>query len=127
MPNRVAVSGKELIQMSQFKTTSLNVGHRKKRQGHFYKLSGAARGQVLVLATMVIVVLVGMVALATDLGILWSERRQMQSATDAAAIAAVSALRSSGNVTSAARNVASLNGFTNGANSTTVTVNNPPA
>jgi Flp pilus assembly protein TadG len=127
MPTRVAASGKELIQMSQFKTPSLNVGHRRKRQGHLYKLSGAARGQVLVLATMLIVVLVGMVALATDLGILWSERRQMQSATDAAAIAAVSALRSSGSVTSAARNVASLNGFTNGANNTTVTVNNPPA
>jgi len=113
--------------MSQFKTPCPNGGHRRKRQAHFYKLSGAARGQVLVLATMVIVVLVGMIALATDLGILWSERRQMQSATDAAAIAAVSALRSSGSVTSAARNVASLNGFTNGVNNTTVTVNNPPA
>jgi hypothetical protein len=76
---------------------------------------------------MVIVVLVGMVALATDVGILWSDRRQMQLAADAAAIAGVSALRSSGDVTSAARNVASLDGFTNSVNNTTVTVNNPPA
>jgi Flp pilus assembly protein TadG len=85
-----------------------------------------ARGQVLLLTAMAIVVLIGFVALATDTGILWSQRRQMQTAADAAAIAGVSALRNKTSISSAASNVASLNGFRNGVNSTTVTVNNPP-
>jgi Flp pilus assembly protein TadG len=85
------------------------------------------RGQILVIVAMLMAVLVGFVALATDVGLLWSERRQMQTATDAAAIAAATALRSAASISSAARNVASINGFTNGTNSATVTVNNPPA
>jgi uncharacterized membrane protein len=85
-----------------------------------------ARGQVLLLTAMAIMVLIGFVALATDTGILWSQRRQMQTATDAAAIAGVSALRNKTSISSAASNVASLNGFTNGVNSATVIVNNPP-
>src|SRR5271170_1464698 len=88
---------------------------------------GLSRGQVMVLSAIAMVALMGMVAVATDIGLLWSERRQMQTATDAAAIAAATALRNDTNVTSAADNVASLNGFTNGAKSATITVNNPPA
>ena len=76
---------------------------------------------------MLLITLIGFVALSTDVGLLWTERRQMQTATDAAAIAAATALRSSASVTAAADNVASLNGFTNGTNSTTITVTNPPA
>jgi len=76
---------------------------------------------------MVIIVLVGFVALATDVGLLWSERRQMQTATDAAAVAGATALRNRAGIASAANNIASLNGFTNGVKSATVTVNNPPA
>ncbi len=76
---------------------------------------------------MLLITLIGFVALSTDVGLLWTERRQMQTATDAAAIAAATALRSSTSVTAAADNVASLNGFTNGTNSTTITVSNPPA
>src|ERR1700722_512553 len=105
----------------------VNAADAGSKRQNFRQFNSAASGQVLLLATMVIVVLVGMVALATDIGILWSERRQMQLAADAAAIAGVSALRNSANVTSAARNVASLDGFTNSVNNTTVTVNNPPA
>ena len=85
-----------------------------------------SRGQVLLLAAMAMVVLIGFVALATDVGLLLSERRQMQTAADAAAVAASSALRNSQNYVSAADEVASLNGFANGTNSATVTVNNPP-
>ncbi len=114
--------------MSQFHTSrGQNAGDANGLRSQSRKISGIARGQVLVLAAMVIVVLIGMVALATDMGILWSERRQMQTATDAAAIAGVSALRSSSDVTAAARNVATLNGFTNGVNNATITVNHPPA
>lgn len=73
------------------------------------------------------VVLIGFVALATDVGLLWSERRHMQTAADAAAIAGATALRNSESITPSADNVASLNGFTNGTNSATITVNNPPS
>jgi Putative Flp pilus-assembly TadE/G-like len=78
------------------------------------------------LAAMAMVVIVGFVALATDVGLLWSKRRQMQTAADAAAVAGMMALRNSASITSAANTVATLNGFTNGANSAIVTVNNPP-
>lgn len=88
---------------------------------------GMARGQVLVLTAIVMVVLIEFAALATDLGFLWTKRRQMQTATDAAAIAGVTALRNNASITSAVNGVASLNGFTNGINNATVTVNNPPS
>jgi hypothetical protein len=87
---------------------------------------GGARGQLLVLTALAMVALMGFVALATDVGMLRSERRQMQTAADAAAIAGATALRNRTSVASAANNVASINGFTNGTNSAIITVNNPP-
>jgi hypothetical protein len=101
-----------------------HVGGQLIKPGNFPRF---VRGQVLLLSAMTIVVLLGFVALATDVGLLWNDRRQMQTATDAAAIAGVSALRSKGSITSAASEVATLNGFTNGVNSASVTTNSPPA
>ncbi|MBF6560414.1 MAG: hypothetical protein IVW56_09005 [Candidatus Binataceae bacterium] len=72
------------------------------------------------------VVLIGFVALATDVGVMWSERRHMQTAADAAAVAAATALRNRQSTSPAADNVAALNGFTNGGSGVTITVNNPP-
>ena len=85
------------------------------------------QGQVLVLATIAMFVFIGSVALAADVGFLWTDRRHMQTAADAAAIAAARALRNSQSVTSAADSVAGLDGFTNGTNGAVVTVNNPPS
>ncbi|MGD0117573.1 MAG: pilus assembly protein TadG-related protein [Candidatus Binatus sp.] len=114
--------------MSQFDSSNgFNERSIKVAATRPYNLRGLAHGQVLVLTVMLLITLLGFVSLATDMGLLWSERRQMQTATDAAAIAAATALRSAGNITSAANNVASLNGFTNGTNSATITVSNPPA
>jgi hypothetical protein len=79
------------------------------------------------MAAMTMVAIIGFVALSTDVGLLSSTRRRMQTAADAAAVAGLTALRNSASVASAANNVATLNGFTSGANSATVTVNNPPA
>jgi hypothetical protein len=108
------------------KSQYLDCGDLRERAAAQRTSAGFAQGQVLLLTAMAIVVLVGFVALATDVGILWSERRQMQTAADAAAIAGVSALRNKTNISSAARNVATLNGFADGVNSATITVNNPP-
>jgi uncharacterized membrane protein len=91
------------------------------------KSSGSRSGQILVLATMAMVVLMGFLALTVDVGQFWSLRRDMQTAADAAATAGAIALRLKQDATAAAQSVTALNGFSNGKNSITVTVNNPPA
>jgi hypothetical protein len=86
----------------------------KRRQGQ--------SGQALVAATFGLVVLLGAAGLAVDLGYLRYQRRLQQSAADSAAIAGA-AESAAGNATTAAREDASLNGFTNGVNHVTVNVN----
>ena len=88
---------------------------------------GAASGQVLLLVTIAIAVMIGFAALAVDVGLLWTERRHMQTAADAAAIAAATAMRNSSDLTTAADDVAALNGFVADGNGVTITVNNPPS
>jgi Flp pilus assembly protein TadG len=112
--------------MSQSNTGRGSKGGLAKSVAGLYLARPSNRGQVLMLTAMAIVVLVGFVALATDVGLLWNERRQMQTATDAAAVAGATALRNRAGIASAVNNVASLNGFTNGVKSASITVNNPP-
>jgi hypothetical protein len=50
----------------------------------------------------------------------------MQTAADAAAVAAAAALTDGDNVTTAGINAATLNSFINGSDNVTVTINNPP-
>ena len=57
---------------------------------------GDERGQTLVYVAVAIVVLLGFVALATDTGLAYVERRQMQNAADAGALAAISVLARGG-------------------------------
>jgi Flp pilus assembly protein TadG len=70
--------------------------------------------------------MLGLVGFSVDVGTLLRAKRVMQSAADSAAIAGAAEL-SFGDVTAAARADAALNGVTNGASGTTVTVNNGPA
>ena len=80
-----------------------------------------------------LVAVIGCVALAVDVGTLWTQRREMQAAADAAAVAGDLEIYS-GNasdsatalITTAARTDSAKNGFTNGVNGATVTVNAPP-
>jgi len=83
-------------------------------------------GQVMLLVAISLVVLLGLAGLATDAGILWTEKRQMQSAVDAAAVAGVLAVDRSSDVTAAAKMDAGVNGFTDGTSGVVLTVNNPP-
>ncbi len=69
--------------------------------------------------------LLAFMALAVDVGFLRYEKRLLQTAADAAAIAGAAEL-SYGDVTSAAKADSAANGFTNGSNGVVVTVNNPP-
>ena len=82
-------------------------------------------GQILFLATIAMVVLLGFSALAVDVGLLYSTRRRMQMAADGAAIAGATALRDGQNYAKAANDVASFNGFTNSQNKVTVAVSEP--
>jgi hypothetical protein len=87
----------------------------------------AESGQVLSLTVISMAVLIGFVALSVDVGLLWSERRHMQTAADAAAVAGATALRLGNDVTTAADDVSALNGFPDGSAGVSVTVNDPPA
>jgi Flp pilus assembly protein TadG len=81
------------------------------------------RGQAAVFIALVMgFVLVGCLALAVDVSMLFREKRVAQAASDSAAIAAAEE-QSYGNATAAAKAMASLHGFA----ASTVTVNNPPA
>lgn len=92
------------------------------------KSLGNENGQTLVFATISLTALLGFAAMATDIGVQLRDRRMAQTAADAAAIAAASALDAGGNeaaATAAGQRDASLNGFTNNSNGTVVTINTP--
>jgi len=94
-------------------------------------------GQVMVLAAGAMLLVIGMAALAVDVGSLYATRRNMQTAADAAAIAGANALEtncgtnagctceSQSSCTSAAQDLATFNGFANGTNSISVAVKTP--
>ncbi len=85
----------------------------------------------MVLAAGAMLLIIGMAALAVDVGSLYATRRNMQTAADAAAVAGANALEttcgtnsgctceSESVCTSAAQDVATLNGYTGGTNNVT--------
>lgn len=86
-------------------------------------------GQALVLTAGSMLVLMGFLAFATDVSVLFHDRREMQTAADAAAAAAAVEQFDGGTdaqITAAADSAAANNGFTDGSNGVTVTVHNPP-
>src|SRR5260370_12365273 len=94
-------------------------------------------GQVVVLAAGATLLIIGMAALAVDVGFLYATRRNMQTAADAAAVAGSNALETTCNTNpgctcesesvckSAARDVAKFNGYADDTNGLSVTVNTP--
>src|SRR5580658_2102604 len=87
-----------------------------------------ADGQITVVLALALVGLLMLGGLVMDIGYMQNDRRRMQSAADSAAVAGEREIVADNTlgVSSAAQNDASLNGFTNGAASVTVEVNNPP-
>jgi len=89
----------------------------------------------MVLFTIALVVMMSFAALASDIGLMWRVKLQMQGAADAAAVAGADALLAggSGAPSTAAQALSSTNGFTDGSptswssHNVSVTVNNPPA
>lgn len=97
-----------------------------------------SRGQIIVLMALATAVLSAFAALAIDVGNLWTTKRLMQTAADAAAIAGADAIldgatSGSSTVVSAAQSASTQNGFTDGSgtikssSAVAVAVNNPPA
>lgn len=95
----------------------------------FWRGGAGESGQAVVLIAIVFLGLMMAIGLAVDAGQLYSARRTMQEAADAAAYAGAVVRYQQGSVATAyaaAVNDAALNGFTNGINGFTVTVNVPP-
>lgn len=91
-------------------------------------LPSSRRGSVALPVALMLVVLLGFVALGTEVGVLLMTSRQMQSAADSAALAAAVA-KSKGYPVAFADDafaVARAAGFVSGEADTTVAVNNPP-
>lgn len=86
-------------------------------------------GGVLIIAALSMTALLGFLALATDVGVLFRTRRNVQIAADAAAVAGSVNYLHNGSVSSAiaaAKSASSSNGITDGASGAVVTVNIPP-
>jgi hypothetical protein len=97
----------------------------RKRNQHRNK---SEKGSILMLGAVTMLVLVAFMGLALDASYMHFHRRTMQTAADAGAYAgALEKLRGTSNESAAAKNDTSLNGFTDGTDNVTVTVNNPPA
>ena len=101
--------------------------------------SSGQRGQALAITTMFLTALIGFCGFAIDMGVMRYQKRLLQSAADAAAIAGASNL-SNGGVTAGAQTAAGANGFaytstqlsdctasTASVGTVCVVVNNPPS
>jgi hypothetical protein len=82
-------------------------------------------GQALAVVALSLVVMIGAVGLAIDMGYLRYAKRRLQTAADSAAIAGASELKD-GNYQTAALNDSKSNGFENGVDGVTVSAFNPP-
>lgn len=87
------------------------------------------RGFVLITTVLSIVVLLAFLGLAVDVGYLEFVKTRMQTAADAAALGGTQEFTMNGaaNVVAVAKSDAARNGFTDGQNSVTIAVHNPPA
>lgn len=89
------------------------------------KILNSESGQVMVTGVLCIGLLMGFTAMAIDVGLLYRAKRIMQIAADAGAVDGAAELPI-GDWSAAGQAGAALNGFSNGVNGATVTVNNPP-
>lgn len=108
------------------------------------KVQHRERGQMLIMTAIELSLLIGFLALAADVGVLFHSKRHMQAAADAAATAgALQAMNDPANTDTslnsaqrqatvaadaiaAAQSAAASNGYTNGQDGVVVTINTPP-
>jgi Putative Flp pilus-assembly TadE/G-like len=87
------------------------------------------KGAVLPLFALAMLTMLGMMGLALDFGNFYLQKRHMQSAADAGALAGAAEIYRNrmGSVTGSALSATASNGFTHGSDGVAVTVNRPPA
>jgi hypothetical protein len=81
---------------------------------------------VIVLVCVSLVAIMGMIGVVTDFSFMQHQKNMMQTAADSAAMAGSEEL-SYGDMVAAGKADAAVNGYTDGASSVTVTINNPPS
>ncbi len=91
-----------------------------------HAVAASASGQVMVLVCVSIVAIMGMIAVVTDFSFMQDQKNMMQTAADSAAMAGAEELNY-GDLVAAGQADAASNGYTNGASSVTVAINNPPS
>jgi putative Flp pilus-assembly TadE/G-like protein len=97
------------------------VNHRRDRRNR-------EKGSILMLGAVAIFVVMAFAGLALDASYMYFHKRAMQTAADAGAYSgALELLRGNTDTTTAAKTDTALNGFTDGSDNVTVTVNSPPA
>jgi hypothetical protein len=85
------------------------------------------KGSILMLGALTIIAVTAFMGLALDASYMYFHKRTMQTAADAGAYAgALEKMRNTTNEAAAAKNDTALNGFTDGTDNVSVTVNNPP-
>src|SRR5439155_26549424 len=85
-------------------------------------------GSVIALTAVMMTVFFGVMGLAIEVAAIYSVKRKMQTAADAGAkTGAIEIWNSTGNWETEARRDATANGYTNGVDGATVTVNKPPS
>jgi Flp pilus assembly protein TadG len=85
-------------------------------------------GQALIISALCMTCLIGFVALAADVGVMFRQKRMAQTAADAAAVAgALEITYNLGSIANAGQAAAVQNGFTDGSNGATVIVRQGPA
>jgi Flp pilus assembly protein TadG len=107
---------------------SAGVMHRAWR--FFRRLSRDQHGSIAILAALSLVIVLAFAGLGVDAALWMRTKNNAQSAADAAAGAvasAVVAINPASRLTAEANAAAAANGFQNGINGVTVTMNNPPA
>ena len=97
---------------------------QRQRRGTLLNAAGDDRGQTLVQVALMLVVLLGFAALAIDGGLVYAERRHMQNAADAGALAGARELCISGSETLAEERARTYTVTQNGAATADVTIDN---
>ncbi len=93
------------------------------------KILRQEEGQTLVLTALCMTAMLGFLALAIDVGVLFHSKRSMQTAADAAAISAAQDYmfnQSTTTAQAAGKSASAVNGYTDASSGVTVTINLPP-
>ena len=108
------------VQRANHQTTSRDGAIRE------FTPSASASGQVMVLVCVALFALMGMIAVVADFSFMQNQRNMMQTAADSAAMAGAEELNY-GDQVAAGKADAARNGFTDGTNSVTIAIHNPPS